>query len=895
MPRLEMVSASQPLERQPSAGALRTRTLTSHHLKHATFGTLNGDLALTWLNRLSDLFQLPAPSMPAPVAISESSTHLSLEDCALGYMPPAAPATPSLNSAAFVAFAHGLHTYTIGSARHVDVTAVHVAVGRVRSGGLAPWACTPPPTGWTVQTCAALGLDLVASEDAASVVLDAAAPVDSDAADVACAQAPAVAVAAPPGPQLAALEHRGIGGIGGTGGAGTAPTALDPLLAHVQQRRAAEEQRPAASAVSAPEVQPLCSVRPAARAPAAGPQHHAPVPAQPAAAVGACGRPSVGPGPAGGGTSRPPAAQRSNSGSSDGMQVSGASPADSDVEVLSGRDACMMAVTRLQLQRLSIMLTPDSCALVQRLAEQVAASVAMAGGPVGAARATRDVAGGAPDGSPDHCAGERSSMADSRSCDGRPGDPELDAAPATAFGEVVPAAGPAADNASDTVGYAAVGSISEPPSTGAPAWPEEPSERRSHDGSGSTEVSMHDVHALEASLCHSERAGAADAPPSRVCSGLAGSQGSRVWSQPSGAESQHSSGDPVVHDEALSNMFEEGPSSADGHSVGVSPRTTDDSCGTPCHDTPASAQALSQTLFVDASSTLITSAALPRGDLPGSPVDVECGARAAGGSPLRPADPALLPQHASPENIMHDMMLPGGSVVAVGMCEGRRSVGQGLSSAGIPTEQEADGVILPEFQGSTDGLLSASIDNYVGADEPAPPPRLHEPVIGPLGEQYPDSCRRISLASQSITVLLRSDGVSMTDLGMATRMRGGGLVRLQVSAVRVQHDLFPEGAPRHMRVAVAARAVTAQQAGFSARSRGTVGKDGGVQWRPLAVQLQHGPSDPRRDVLRLLLRVNDTEHGTREASAWLRLPSLRLHLEQPCLLFLRVCFCVPPS
>lgn len=890
MPRLEVVSASQPLEQQPAIGALRTRTLTSHHMKRATFGTLGGDLALSWLNRLSDLFQLPAPCMPAPVAVSESSTHLSLEDCALGYMPPAAAAAAapqSLNAAAFVAFARGLHTYTAGSARHVDVTAVHVAVGRVRSGGLAPWACAPPPVGWTAQSCAALGLDLIASEDAACVVLDAAAPVDSDPADALPPAPAATDSAAAPAPCLAASEHPGIGAFRG-------PAGADPLLAHVQRRRAAEERLPFAAADPRPvRVSSVAGGPPRAAAASRRPCPHVLRQPAPAPASAEQGLPTVDDHEDEDADTGPATTQLSHSGSSKGMQVFAGSPGDSDVEVLSGRDACMMAVTRLQLQRLSVMLTPDSCALVQSLGEQLAASFAVAGDAAGAdACAAGSGATVADDGATEAAASDSGSLADSHAACGVPGGLALDVAAATAAHEVrcaVAAALTCGSGSGTARGNTAVDSARNPSSTGAPAWPEDLSERRF--GGGSSVHSTHD--ALVTGTSHGGQIEAA-ADPAGMLAESRRSAHSGVWSDVSGTDSRCSTRDePAVQDLTMSHIFEEGPSSTDGHSVGVS--------GSPCTATPTTsrsspgrptaAPALDQTLFVDASSTLIASSMLSPGDLTST---LDCPAaiseHSRGARPLHAPDAALLPQHASPESIMHDMLLAGGSVIAVGTCGGPANPGQGLSSAGIPTEQEADGVVLSDLQGSSAGLLSAVVERYVGAEDSPPPPRLQEPVVGRLGSQYPDSCRRVSVVAESVTVLLRPDGVPVADLAAAARMRGGnGLVRLRVAAVRLQHDTFPAGAPSHMRVAAAARAVTAQQAGFGARSHN--GGGGGVQWRPLAAQLQHGPSDPRRDVLRMLVRVADTEQGTREASAWLRLPSLRLHLEQPCLLFLRVCCC----
>lgn len=868
MPRLEMVSASQPLQQQPSIGALRTRTLASHHIKRATFGTLAGDLSLSWLNRLSDLFQLPAPSMPAPVAVSESTTHLSLEDCALGYMPPAAPAAAaqSLHATAFVAFARGLHTYTVGSARHVDVTCAHVAAGRVRSGGLAPWACTPPATGWSVQTCAALGLDLIVVEDAVSVVLDPSAPVDSDAVDAQPLHEPRSFPSSTPGMQLAAREHNVIGHSGTSDGGRSA----DPLLAHVQQRRAADERTPAVAAMP-----PVVGV-PVLGAAATGAPSEASIPQAPTLKERSHARSSRHGGHVyrmAGPTPGEPVGS-SSSGSSEGAHVFGGSYGDSDVEILSGRDACMMAITRLKLQRLSIMLTPDSCALVHTLAEQLAALFAAQRG--GGEGGSPDVAGGGACHSADIAGSD--SQADSLASTNTEACVEQHPAALDAHGD-----GVTRGMYNTAAGCAAACPESEATSTGAPAWPGERSEHRFEAG-GSAHAVL-EQHEGDTHGRHPSPHSPAEPVVGLACS--SGRGGPVAWDTLPRALSTGGVSEPVVHAMALSGSLEEGLMSSIGHSIGLnSSASTSAPASTSGVASPVASAGLDQTLFVDASSTLIASTALARSDLasPNSPVVSESGARV-----LLQPDATLVPADASPRDIMHDMMLAGGSVVAVGTCAGARWPSQGLSSAGIPTEQEADGVVLPELHGTAEGLLGAVVETYVGAEAALPPPRLQEPVTGRLGANYPDSCQRFSVAAQSVTILLRPDGVSTADLAAATRVRGGGLVRLQLGVVRIQHDVFPESVANHMRVAAAARSVTAQQAGFGARSRALLRKDGTVQWRPLATLLPHGPSDPRRDVARILLRINDTEHGTREASAWLRLPSLRLHLEQPCLLFLRVC------
>ena len=74
--------------------------------------------------------------------------------------------------------------------------------------------------------------------------------------------------------------------------------------------------------------------------------------------------------------------------------------------------------------------------------------------------------------------------------------------------------------------------------------------------------------------------------------------------------------------------------------------------------------------------------------------------------------------------------------------------------------------------------------------------------------------------------------------------------------VWVQYDVFPERVVSDMHVAESARSVIAQQLGVEAPGSPPPRKEFTMQWRPLATQLHHGKSDPRRDVAWTQLRMS---------------------------------------
>ena len=311
----------------------------------------------------------------------------------------------------------------------------------------------------------------------------------------------------------------------------------------------------------------------------------------------------------------------------------------------------------------------------------------------------------------------------------------------------------------------------------------------------------------------------------------------------------------------------------------------------PYHSLDNSQMQLAQTVFQDASSIIISSDSLS-GSVdahslggPGTQVPACHSAMEATSAP--PHNPRLSPLPHSPD-FMHDMDLAGESVVAVGTLAESQ-----LHAAGVPSEQEDDGLVVRDLQRAPTGLLGSVMEDYVSQQKPSQPSSAAEPVLGRLGVNYPDSCRRLAVSAAGISVLLRPDGIMSTDYAAAASMVGKGLVRLEVSGARMQHDQFADGGSSRSRLAARVRSIEMHQAGFlthrSQHPASSAGQ-GGVKWRPLAAHLKQGPSDPRHDVLRLLLQVGRNTEGSQEASVVLRLPSLRLHLEQPVLLFLKVCF-----
>ena len=802
--RLEMLSTSCPLEQQQQWGPLRTRTLTSHHIKNATFGTLAGDLSLPWMNHLSSLLQLPAPTIESPVAVSEASTHLSLEDCALAYMPPNTPVVDP-NCTAFVAYARGLHTYTLGSARHVDITAANVAVGRVRSGGVAPWACEQPAAGWSERTCASLGLEAFAKSDALSVLLDNSAAVDSEARDDSRPRSRPPS-SAPDGDTRFTLH--GLAEVDALSGG-----HIDPLLQQVRRKQAAEAQRTQCAA----EASGLySSVRSEAATVLCSPVLQAPV-AQSARIVGG---------------SQEPCRRQTPDAACETLQGSGHSRGDSDMEVLSGKDACMMAIMQVQLQQLLVTLTPDTCTLVSHLAEQLSAQYITKA--TEAPRMAPDRGGGETSG-PSTCSPRRS----------------------RAFEEERAA----------TCETAAL-----------PMLCSQLSEVHVHSQEPTMGETTEQQSVREDGLAAAHSAAPQEPVATDVCSQELSHQA------PNSSNSDNASACSLEDSQGQPQESLEG---SDVHrSAGLESASSD-----PYHSLGNSQMPLAQTVFQDASSMIISSDS-GAGSTAANGCEASCshasGYHSAMATTSTPARyPRISPLPHSPD-FMHDMDLAGESVVAVGTLAESQ-----LHAAGVPSEQEDDGLVAPDLQQASTGLLGSVMEDYVSQHKPSQPSSAAEPVLGRLGVNYPDSCRRLAVSAAGISVLLRPDGIMSTDYAAAASMVGKGLVRLEVSGARMQHDQFADGGSSRSRLAARVRSIEMHQAGFlthrSQHPASSAGQ-GGVKWRPLAAHLKQGPSDPRHDVLRLLLQVGRNTEGSQEASVVLRLPSLRLHLEQPVLLFLKVCF-----
>lgn len=808
-----MLSTSCPLEQQQQCGPLRTRTLTSHHIKSATFGTLSGDLSLPWMNHLSSLFQLPAPTTESPVAVSEASTHLSLEDCALAYMPPSIP-TVDPNCTAFVAYARGLHTYTLGSARHVDITAAKIAVGRVRSGGVAPWACEQPAAGWSERTCASLGLESLATGDALSVLLDSSATVDSEARDDSRPREQQ------PSSRTADKDPRvtlhGLAQLDALSGG-----HIDPLLQQVRLRQAAE----ALSMQSAASESGLYSTV----------HSEAAVPCDPftkaqaaPCACAVCGRDPC----------------RCHDDSCESPQGSGYSRGDSDMEVLSGQDARMMAISQVQLQQLLVTLTPDTCTLVNHLAEQLSAQYA--------AKVTEDLEMA--------CSAAAGDSAPSALIRRRAYEEEKEAPCRHAdYLSRVHSSAPTVALCSQ---FSELDTQSREQYIGRMA--KEPPE------SGVSEGGL--VAAQSDSQPEAEAAAAASIYSQDLYVHQPSTSSHGDHAVASSPEAAHNPPQPNLECSDLQQSVAFGSASTD-----------------PYHSLDHSQLPLAQTVFQDASSMIVSSDSVHGGVGATSSAMAYCSPSSAYHSAMsntytQPRYPRISPL----PDFMHDMDLAGESVVAVGTLAESQ-----LHAAGVPSEQEEDGLVAPELQQVPAGLLGSVMEDYVGQQKPTHPSSAAEPVLGRLGGKYPDSCRRLAVSAACISVLLRPDGIMSTDYAAAAGMVGKGLVRLEVAGARMQHDKFAAGCSSSSRLAVRVRSVAVYQAGFLAnRSQRSVQSSGqgGVKWRPLAAHLKNGPSDPRHDVFRLLLQVGASTEGSQEASVVLRLPSLRLHLEQLVLVFLKVCF-----
>ena len=254
---------------------------------------------------------------------------------------------------------------------------------------------------------------------------------------------------------------------------------------------------------------------------------------------------------------------------------------------------------------------------------------------------------------------------------------------------------------------------------------------------------------------------------------------------------------------------------------------------------------------------------------------------------------------------MHDTYHAGECMVAVGapLHSGTREDSTRLLS--IPTEQEDDGVLDAAIASQTGGLASALRTDYVGTtgSVPGAAVRAPEATIGRLPARYPDSATRVTATASCVSITLQ-------ERAPAVRRRAHGgeqcRARLTASSVNVQLDLFTPGAGAFARAAVSVQRFAAHQAGSVATGATASGQQGAqmrstrhaagaaqddATWRPLAVHLRHGPRDKRADMLRLLVRAeDDAEDGPRHATVSLRLPSLRIRLEQPTVTFLRVRF-----
>lgn len=872
--RLETLVTSCPLEQQQQCGPLKTRTLTSHHIKSATFGTLAGDLSLPWLGNLSSLFQLPAPTTESPVAVSEASTHLSLEDCAVAYMPPSSPVVGP-NCTAFVVYARGVHTYTSGSARHVDITAANIALGRVRSGGVAPWACEQPAAGWSEQTCASLGLEALATGDAISVLLDSSATVDSEALDEPVHSTNAAQESQAPEDENSGVTLHGLAELDALSGG-----VIDPLLLQVRRRQAAEAQllqasqpKPEQDVLSCAQASGMQTSGDTPQGPCNGihnQQHRSTSNDGATTATGLACRESY----------RQCASTCCGGVGCDGglsPEGSGHSRGDSDMEVLSGQDARMMAVLQVHLQQLLVSLTPDTCILVSQLSTQLSEQY---GSKTSSSQGQNDAKNdpACPANNKETCSDLPEEHAAVRIAGT---STDADTAPCSSIEPRAPAEQPRA-----ALAFSPSAQPSIPPSSMLEGT------FNSISGCSAQQEAMDQAtdHTItRGNMSHtppapSAREGMEPAVSDSIPPYIA--QNMSVSAHQSCTDRRNSSDQANDHSPQHSGML-----GRHMHASTVFGRT---SIAT-FHSLDHSHMPLSQTIFQDASSMIN-----PRDSFHSVYADPANGASTSESayhsailnhstvsnvtSSNRTRYPRIAPLPNAP-NFMHDMDLAGESVIAVGtMAESQ------LHAAGVPSEQEEDGLVVPELQRIPDGLLGSVVEDYVGTRQPAKASNAAEPVLGRLGGNYPDSCRRLSVSAGCMSVLLRPDGIMSSDYASAAAMTGKGLVKLEVKGTRLQHDSFSEGRNKS-RLAARVRSIEVQQSGFisnrAQRAAQTAGQ-GGIKWRPLAAHLKQGPSDPRHDVFKVLLQVQATAAGSKEASVTLRLPSLRLHLEQLVFVFLKV-------
>jgi hypothetical protein len=214
-------------------------------------------------------------------------------------------------------------------------------------------------------------------------------------------------------------------------------------------------------------------------------------------------------------------------------------------------------------------------------------------------------------------------------------------------------------------------------------------------------------------------------------------------------------------------------------------------------------------------------------------------------------------------------------------------------AASIPTDQERDGNVDADVEGREGGLLSAVDTSYVAAGPPTPTGNTHAPlgdcskhaleaIVGRLSSKYPDSAARLTVHTDSLVITLSAAAPGSQSQGDAERLR------MTLCKFQAQHDLFQPGTSCHQRFGVTVHRLAAHQSGFHKASAAARRGRQTSRWRALASWLHQGPQDPRKDMLRVLLRLDDSPDGTRHACASLRLPSLRLRLSQPIVAFLQV-------
>jgi hypothetical protein len=318
------------------------------------------------------------------------------------------------------------------------------------------------------------------------------------------------------------------------------------------------------------------------------------------------------------------------------------------------------------------------------------------------------------------------------------------------------------------------------------------------------------------------------------------------------------------------------------------------------HDMQA-ARALDATMFQDAASQLGASSASQRRRLSESHATsrryVDARSRRAS------TDASTRTSITEPQaDFMHDVYHAGECVVAVGAPPGDGPYSDRGDAFHVPSEQEQNGIVESEYSSQSGGLAGAVLSDYVGTDGSSGEAlaRAAEAFVGRLGARYPDSATRVTLTAAQFSLTVQEDARGGS--ARARRDSVGCRARVVASGVNSQLDLFPPGMGCHARATTAIRHIAAHQAGSTAAAPAASGAQASpqqpsqrrdasaaVQWHPLALYLKHGPVDTRADMLRMLLRVDDdADNGPRQATVSLRLPSLRIRLEQPTVTFLRV-------